>query len=146
MQKFIFILFLLLHSYAVFSQSNLNKDIADIKAVRNASNLFIAKHDVYGEVSFFTDDYIIISGSGASVTGKGAYISRYKDDTTSTYVRTPQKINISYRDTLAFETGDWVQFENSKQKNSGNYSAMWRKTSGIWKIRSELYVTLWLKN
>lgn len=44
-----------------------------------------------------------------------------------------------------FETGKWIGLK-TKEKNpkwlGGNYSATWWKRNGVWKLRSELFVTL----
>jgi hypothetical protein len=41
---------------------------------------------------------------------------------------------------IAWETGYWVA-KNSYSKG-GNYAAMWRKFDGVWKLQSELFVSL----
>ena len=48
--------------------------------------------------------------------------------------------------TLAIEHGTWVgsrTSENGKLENGGQYTAAWRKTDGVWRIYSELFVGLY---
>ena len=131
------------------AQTDKQKDIAYIRAVREASNDAIAKHDMEGVSKPWLNEYISISGNGSSTVGKDSAIARYArqfDNTPGlTYIRTPKTILISDADTLAFETGKWVGLK-TKEKNpkwvGGNYSAMWWKRDGIWRLRSELFVTL----
>lgn len=95
------------------------------------------------------DEFVGVWGNGSSSVGKDSAVARLKRnlDLTPglTYVRTPEKIIISDADTLAFETGKWIGLKTKEKKPKwvgGNYSAMWWKRNGIWKIRSELFVTL----
>jgi hypothetical protein len=41
---------------------------------------------------------------------------------------------------MAWETGIWTA--KNSYSNGGNYSAMWRKIDGIWKLQAELFVSL----
>ena len=131
------------------AQTGKQKDIADIRAARQASNDAIAKHDMEGVSKPWLNEYISVSGNGSGTVGKDSAIARYKrqyDNTPGlTYIRTPKTILISDADTLAFETGKWIGLK-TKEKNpkwvGGNYSAMWWKRNGEWKLRSELFVTL----
>jgi hypothetical protein len=59
----------------------------------------------------------------------------------TSFIRNPSEIIISTADpTMAWENGKWDGI-NSYSKG-GNYSAMWRKKNGIWKIQAELFVSL----
>ena len=61
------------------------------------------------------------------------------------YVREPKEIILNEKRGLAWETGVWNEFDPEKGDDSimnGNYSAMWIKESNIWKIKSQLFVTL----
>jgi hypothetical protein len=62
------------------------------------------------------------------------------------YIRTPLEITLSEAYPLAIEHGTWVGSrtdENGKLENGGQYTAAWRKTDGVWRIYSELYVGLY---
>ena len=149
MFKIIFVIPFFLLTYVSFSQTNKQKDISAIKAARNASNQSMAQHDMAGVSSYWLPEFIVINGSGRANVGKDsatARLKRHLDETPGlTYVRTPIKVIISDADTLAFETGKWIGLK-TKDKNpkwlGGNYSAMWWKRTGVWKIRSELFVSL----
>jgi hypothetical protein len=46
---------------------------------------------------------------------------------------------------LAWETGSWVGTWTTPEgplRTGGRYAASWREVDGEWKIRSELFVTL----
>jgi len=143
---------MLLNSFIVqpaFAQSNKQKDIAAIKAARQASNEAILSHDIDGIAKHWLEEFIVIGGNGGGNVGKDSAAIRLKrqlDQTPGlTYIPTLKKIIISDADTLAFETGKWIGLK-TKDKTpkwlGGNYSAMWWKRDGVWKLRSELFVTL----
>lgn len=141
------ITFLLIQS--ISAQTNKAKDEALIKAARKSSNEAFLNHDAEGIGKAMLDEFVGVWGNGGSTVGKDSVVARLKRSLDQmpglTYVRTPNKITISDSDTLAFETGKWIGLK-TKEKNpkwlSGNYSAMWWKRDGVWKIRSELFVTL----
>ena len=64
----------------------------------------------------------------------------FKEQPTIYYVRTPDEVIISQNGVLAWEKGTWKGM-NTKSKG-GSYAAMWSKQDNIWKLQSELYVTL----
>jgi uncharacterized protein (TIGR02246 family) len=116
-----------------------------IKNARAASNAAIAKKDIDGVSSFWLPDFVQVRGNGTTEKGKDAITAIWKDlfktNPQTSFVRTPSEIIISNNDlTMAWETGTWEGI-NSYSKG-GNYSAMWRKKDGMWKIQAELYVAL----
>ena len=133
----------------ISAQSNKSNDEALIRAARKASNEAIKAHDLSGFAKYWWDEFIVIGGNGGATVGKDSVAIRLKrqlDQTPGlTYIRSPKYIFISDTDTLAFETGKWIGLK-TKEKNpewlGGNYSAMWWKRDGVWKLRSELFVTL----
>jgi hypothetical protein len=142
-------LLLVLYFKAASAQINKQKDIALIKHARNFSNKSMAQHDMAGVSSHWLNEFIVIGGNGGGNIGKDSATARLKrqlDQTPGlTYVRTPKEIIISDADTLAFETGKWIGLKTNDKNPKwlgGNYSAMWLKRNGIWKLRSELFVTL----
>jgi ketosteroid isomerase-like protein len=73
------------------------------------------------------------------------HIDQYPD---VVYVRTPAEVTLSEANSRAIENGAWVGTRTSEkgaQENGGRYTAYWRKADGVWKIRSELFVTLYCK-
>jgi ketosteroid isomerase-like protein len=126
------------------AQSNKQKDIAEIKASRTASNKAIAAHDIDGISKYLRDDFVQVRGNAGHLTGKDTIIKSWKELFSSNpnvkYIRNPDKIIISDNDTLAWETGKWIGI-NSYSKG-GNYSAMWRKANKEWKLQAELFVSL----
>ena len=140
MFKYLLILTSMFTARCVFAQD----DVAAIKASRIASNEAIAKHDVDGITASMLPDFTITRGDGVTVTGRDAVASSwktlFKNNATVSYVRNPSNITISNDGVMAWETGEWIA-HNSYSKG-GNYSAMWRKMDGVWKLQSELFVTL----
>ena len=149
MKKLAILIFGLSVYHTTTAQSNKEKDIAAIKASRLSSNDAITRHDIDGIAKFWLNEFIVVGGNGGGTTGKDSATARLKrqlDQTPGlTYIRTPKKIIISDADTLAFETGKWIGLKTKEKKPKwlgGNYSAMWWKRNGVWKLRSELFVTL----
>lgn len=140
MLKHLIILALMFTTGIVLAQD----DAAIIKASRAASNEAIAKHDIDGIIAGMLPDFTITRGDGVTVTGRDAVTATwktlFKNNPEVSYVRTPSEILIGDNGIMAWETGVWVA-HNSYSKG-GNYSAMWRKTDGAWKLQSELFVTL----
>jgi len=61
------------------------------------------------------------------------------------WIRETKEIKVNEKRGLAWENGIWNGYDPEKGDDSivnGNYSAMWIKESGIWKIKSQLFVTL----
>jgi hypothetical protein len=61
------------------------------------------------------------------------------------WIRDTKDIIINTKRGLAWETGVWNGYDPEKGEDAivnGNYSAMWTKASGKWKIKSQLFVTL----
>ena len=137
-----FVIFLLFAQVA-FGQQN-TRDIAAIKSSRAASNAAIARHDVEGISSFWLPDFVQTRGNGTSLTGRDTITATWKElfrtNATVLYIRTPSSIAIGDDGKMAWETGAWVA-KNSYSKG-GNYSAMWRKINGNWKLQAELFVSL----
>lgn len=144
MRSLFSILFLAILFHSVSAQKNKQQEIAIIKAARMASNKFIAAHDINGLSKFLLDDFVQVRGNSTHLTGKDTVIASWKQLFISnpkvSYVRNPTEIIISDNDTLAWETGKWIGI-NSYSKG-GNYSAMWKKWNGEWKIQAELFVSL----
>jgi len=123
-----------------------------IKAARAASNQAIARQDVDAIVSFLDEEYVITTGSGAIIPGRdvqvGSWTEHFDQFPGVVYMRTAGEVTLSEANSRAIENGAWVgnrTTENGPQENGGRYTAYWRKVDGDWKIRSELFVTLYCK-
>jgi ketosteroid isomerase-like protein len=125
-------------------------DVETIQARRMESNAAIARHDVDALQSFLDDDFVITISTGAIERSRdehgksfALHFEAYPD---VVYVRTPSEITLSEAYPLAIEHGTWVGSRtgaNGKLENGGEYTAAWRKTDGVWRIYSELFVGLY---
>jgi len=120
-----------------------------IMALREASNRAFRDYDYEKVLSFLTDDALITSGDGELISGKEELMelihSLVANSSERYWVRTPDEIVVNSGNKLAWENGTWQGFSSglaSSPDIGGNYSAMWTKESGSWKIKSELFVTL----
>ena len=126
-------------------------ELEKILEVREASNQAFRVYDYQKVLSFLTDDVLVTSGSGTLVSGKDQLLElinsfvRNPSNQGIYWVRTPDEIIVNSSDNLAWENGSWKGYNSESGNDSfvgGNYSAMWTKESGVWKIKSELFVTL----
>jgi len=144
MKKTSVVLIFALAVYSVVAQSDKQKDIVLIKEARAASNKAIAARDINVIASYWLDDFVQVRGNASHLVGKDTIIASWKQlfntDQKVSYVRNPDEIIISDNDTLAWETGKWIGIHSYSK--GGNYSAMWRKVNGGWKIQAELFVAL----
>ena len=142
-RQLILIIFLITGLSKVYSQTD--KEL--ILELRNASNLALKTYDIEKILSFQTDDALTTTGSGTLLSGKDA-LKKYilaNGPNKMYWVRKPNEIIVNENKGLAWETGIWNGYDpgiGSKSVVSGNYSAMWTKESGEWKIKSQLFVTL----
>ncbi|MBS0394896.1 MAG: nuclear transport factor 2 family protein [Proteobacteria bacterium] len=126
---------------------------SDVTAIRHArlqQNVAIARHDLDGIASFWTDDVTICRGLGVQVAGKSNYRKLWEDDDPKApdviiYERVPTDIEASRDWPLAFETGVWngrVGGAHGTVVIRGRYTAQWVKRGDRWLIRSEVFVAL----
>ncbi len=122
-------------------------DEAQILAKREASNLALKAYEHEKVLSFLTDDVLTTTGNGTLLAGKEAlraYIAK-AGASKMYWVRSPKEIKVNAQNGLAWETGTWNGYDPEKGPDAvvgGNYSAMWTKVSGSWKIKSQLFVAL----
>jgi ketosteroid isomerase-like protein len=143
--KFIFfgILCTLFVTLELYSQT----DKEQISAIRNESNTALKSYQNEKVLSFLTDDVLITAGNGTLLSGKEElekYISG-GGKSKMYWIRETKEIKVNEKRGLAWENGIWNGYDPEKSDNSivnGNYSAMWTKESGVWKIKSQLFVTL----
>ncbi len=134
---------------SAFSDSS--SDAEKITAIRQLSNQAIARHDAAGVVAAFDAEYQVTAGSGALFHDSAEVelqhwqeIFAQADDII--YTRTPEKIEVSTYLPRAAEHGTWVgtwTTDSGHKELGGSYYATWSKVDGVWKIRSESFVTLY---
>lgn len=135
---------LCLGSYTSHAQAT---DQDQILTLRNASNATLKAFDHEGFLSYLTDDVHVTTGNGTLVQGKATlrnYIASAIGQKVF-FVRTASEVVVNTERGLAWETGTWQGFAADQPDTpltGGKYSAMWTKASGIWLIKSELFVTL----
>ena len=144
MKIFFFIGSCLLVCNVASAQNNQQEQVATIKSYRAASNASIAKHDVEGIAKYWLPDFVQVRGNASFMVGKDSIINSwaalFKSNSQVIYIRNPSEIIISTNDTLAWEKGTWIA--KKSYSNGGNYSAMWRKVNGVWRLQAELFVSL----
>jgi ketosteroid isomerase-like protein len=144
MKKYFCVISFLVAGHFGHAQVNKEQDDSLIRASRAKTNELIANHDITGLARYWLNDYVRILGNGNITVGKDSSIAlwarTFKQQPNIYYVRTPREIIISDDGFLAWETGTWKGM-NTKSKG-GNYAAMWNKQDNIWKLQSELFVTL----
>lgn len=120
-----------------------------IRAARAQSNAAIARHDVAAVVALLDAEYQITAGSGSLFHGREDEADAWRDEFAKAedllYVRTPQSVEVSDSGARAAEIGNWIGTWTTPagpHRAHGRYAAHWRKVDGVWKIRSELFVTL----
>ena len=137
------VLCLLIVSPILHSQT----DKEQIAAIRNASNTALKSYDHNKLLSYLTDDDLTTTGNGTLLCGKKelkAYIDAGKNSKMY-WIRETEEISVHAIRGLAWETGIWNAYnpdEGDGPLINCNYSAMWTKESGNWRIKSQLFVTL----
>lgn len=127
----------------VFSQT----DKEQILMQRNASNNALKALDNELVYSFLTDDCLITTGSGVLFRNKEelkTYFNKFPKSTMY-WIRTPDNIEVNSDTNLAWERGTWKGYDPQKSNEAivgGKYAAMWTKASGVWLIKSQLFVSL----
>lgn len=130
--------------------SQSGSDTETIRSTRVQSNEAIARHDAAAVGSFLANDFVITISTGEIERSRREHIdsfaSHFAEFPDVIYIRTPTAIKVSDSYPLAIEHGTWVGSRttaNGELENGGEYTAAWRKTDGVWKIYSELYVALY---
>lgn len=143
--KYIFlgILCTLFVTSELFSQT----DKEQISAIRNESNAALKSYQNDKVLSSLTDNVLTTTGNGTLLCGKEELAKYISDGGKSKmyWIREAKEIKINEKRGLAWENGIWNGYDPEKGEDSrvnGNYSAMWTKESGVWKIKSQLFVTL----
>jgi len=140
---FFVVLCILIFTSELLSQTNKEQ----LLAIRNASNLALKTYENEEVLSYLTDDVLTTTGNGVLLSGKKALEKYISDGGKSKiyWIRKTKEIKVNEKRNLAWESGNWNGYDPEKGNDSivnGNYSAMWTKESGVWKIKSQLFVTL----
>ena len=122
-------------------------DKEQILMLRTASNQALKAYDTEKVLTFLTADALTTTGNGTLLTSKNALKNYILEAGASKmyWVRTTTDILVNDKKGLAWEHGSWKGYDPDQGAEAvvgGNYPAMWTKTSGEWKIKSQLFVTL----
>jgi len=138
------LIFTLVSLFQPLAGQDKEQEMSIIKSLRTASNESIAKRDMDGISRHWLEDFVIIRGNGSHLTGKDTIVGMWKEffktNPDVSFVRNPTEISINHLNLMAWETGTWIGINSYSQ--GGNYSAMWRKIDGVWKLQAELFVAL----
>ena len=147
MKKTKYIFFGILCTLFVTSELYSQTDKEQISAIRNESNTALKSYQNEKVLSFLTDNVLTTTGNGTLLCGKEELEKYISDGGKSKmyWIRETKEINVNEKRGLAWENGIWNGYDPEKSDKSivdGNYSAMWTKESGVWKIKSQIFVTL----
>ncbi len=120
-----------------------------IRMRRAAFNRALADGDVDAIGALLMPDAMLVTGTdSAIISGRKAQLTVWRRDfaapVRSVYTRTPERIIASAVEPIALEHGQWqcVAASDGRFVASGDYSAKWRETGGLWMIEAEIYLTL----
>lgn len=120
-----------------------------IRLRRAAFNRALADADLATIGPILAPDTVVVTGSdSAVVTGRKAQLLMWKREFAAPqptrYTRTPERIEASPVEPIAFEHGQWqgVAAATGAPLASGSYTAKWRRIGTDWVIEAELYLTL----
>lgn len=144
LKRYLILSIFLIAAHSGSAQDIKAQDDSMIRASRVRINEFFSSHDVRGMARYWYGDYVRITGNSSVLGGKDSAVAfwtrTFKRQPTIYYVSTPIEIVISEDGLSAWESGTWTGM-NTKSKG-GNYAANWSKQDDIWKLQSEMYVTL----
>ncbi|WP_454886376.1 nuclear transport factor 2 family protein [Sphingomonas oryzagri] len=125
-----------------------NDELA-IRMRRAAFNRALAEADLAAIGPTLAPDAVLVAGTdSALITGRKAQLLAWKREFSarerSIYTRTPETIQLSPIEPIAFEHGSWsgVAASDGTPQASGSYTAKWRQIGPDWMIEAELYLTL----
>jgi len=129
----------------------MSNPIADIKALRKASNIAIAAHDVAGIGAIMAADLVVTVGEGGTLVGRDAVLAAFAQQFAAfpdlVFTRTPKSIKIGHasgQPKRAFEEGEWSGSwtDGSKVTTGGRYAAQWLLSDTGWHLTAEIFVSL----
>lgn len=117
-----------------------------IRQRRAAFNRALAERDLDGVAAVLARDAVLVTGTDSGVvSGRKAQLLLWKREFAAAaptlYVRTPEAIQLSPVEPIAFEHGRW-EGRGDRLNAGGAYTAKWRESGGLWSIEAELYLTL----
>lgn len=120
-----------------------------IREARARSNRAIAAHDVPGILAEIDETFQVTAGSGRLIRGREAMEEAFREQfgafPDAVYVRSIDTIDVAEDEMRAFESGSWEGTWTTPEgpyRVGGSYSASWIRAGDTWKIRAELFVTL----
>jgi len=120
-----------------------------VRGARLAQNRAIAAGELDRAAEYWTDDVTVRRGLGQPVTSRAAYRRLLEPsgpaDSVVVYVRDPERVDVSDRWPLAYESGRWAGHlgrATGPVVIDGRYAAQWVRRDGRWLIRSEVFVAL----
>ena len=131
--------------------STVGSPIAAVRMQRAESNAAIEAHDAVRLRRVFDDGYHGIQGtsgdldSGGEATARSYADEEFKDSTFVTYRRTPTSIVSAQSGKRVAEAGRWEGIwrkSDGTMRKTGVYLAMWIRSGGTWRLKSEAFVTL----
>ena len=146
MNHYKYVFLAIINTLVISSGLHAQSDQEQIKAIRNASNAALRSYDSPEVLSYLTDDVLTTTGNGVLICGKGAleqYIAGV-GESKMYWIRDTKEILVNEKRGLAWESGAWSGYDpeiSTVPIVGGKYSAMWTKASGVWKIKSQLFVT-----
>jgi ketosteroid isomerase-like protein len=121
---------------------NTTKDT--ISAYRGETNKAILLHDIVSLASYWLPDFTVIKGNGTVLHGRKKVLRSWRKifakQPSIFFKRNLKEVVISDTNEMAWELGIW-EASNTYSKG-GNYSAMWRRINGTWKLQAELFVAV----
>ena len=122
--------------------------VEQVRQARLASNKAILDRKMPEYLATITPDFVITAGNGAAYT-RDEFLEIWRVDFANANwlgcVRTTEDIEVSESVPEAAEHGHFTcvtRQRDGTQFYTGTYLAMWRNDGGLWRARSELFVTL----
>lgn len=112
-----------------------------IRTARTASNEAIAKKDIAAVAKYWMNNYVEISSDGSTIAGKNTVMADWKkmfaDEPNVKFERVFGQI--TFNGSVALEKG---LLKYPDRNYIGYYTAIWRKTDGVWMTQLENFVPL----
>jgi ketosteroid isomerase-like protein len=117
-----------------------------IHARRRLTNRLIAAKDAARLSPFLDPGAVLIAGDGSVIVGRAAildaFAAQFANPDFIAYERNPETVTLDSAGERAAERGRWTGRWRGAEEMTGDYLAVWRKTTGQWVLERELYVTL----
>jgi uncharacterized protein (TIGR02246 family) len=122
-------------------------DGQQIRALRDASNAAIARHDPMGIGAILAPNVIVVTSNSVHREGREAneqsFAEQFRTRPDVVYRRTPSEVHVFAPWEMASESGQWTGSwtdPDGQIQLTGRYFAKWRKVDGRWLVESETYV------